>query len=47
MIIRDIDSCHLDHWKKLKLRKRMMNDQPFLEFIDELLKELGYMNEFG
>jgi len=29
------------------LRRRMKNDLDFQVFIDDLLKELGYMNEEG
>ena len=29
------------------LRKRMRHDAPFQEFIDDLLKEMGYINENG
>lgn len=29
------------------LRKRMNNDIDFKQFIDDLLKEMGYMDEHG
>lgn len=45
-IIREIDGAP-NHKKKMLLRKRMRNDPPFQEFIDDLLKEMGYINENG
>lgn len=45
-IIRDIDGT-VYHKKKVALRRRMRNDADFQVFIDDLLKELGYMNEQG
>ena len=41
-----IDSAP-NHRKKSILRKRMKGDLDFRAFIDDLLKELGYMNEEG
>ena len=45
-IIRDIDSA-VSHKKKPMLRRRMKIDIDFKVFIDDLLKEMGYMNEEG
>jgi hypothetical protein len=45
-IIRGIDGAPAARKKKM-LRKRMKCDKEFMEFIDLLLKELGYMNEDG
>ena len=45
-IIKEIDFAP-SHKKKAILRRRMKNDQDFQVFIDDLLKELGYMNEEG
>lgn len=43
-IIKDIDGT-VYHKKKMVLRKRMKNDPDFQVFIDELLNELGYLDE--
>lgn len=45
-IIREIDAAP-SFKKKAMLRRRMKNDLDFQQFIDELLKELGYMNDQG
>jgi hypothetical protein len=45
-IIREIDGA-VSHRKKAMLRKRMKNDVDFQAFVDDLLKEMGYMNEEG
>lgn len=43
-IIRDIDGT-VSYKKKLKLRNIMRNDIDFRVFIDDLLREMGYLNE--
>ena len=45
-IIKDIDGA-VSHKKKPMLRRRMKIDLDFKVFIDDLLKEMGYMNEEG
>lgn len=43
-IVREIDGA-AGYKKKPILRKKIKNDPHFRQFVDELLKELGYMNE--
>ena len=45
-IIREIDGA-VNHRKKMMLRKRMKNDWDFQGFVDDLLREMGYMNAEG
>ncbi len=46
VIIRDIDGT-VSHKRKKKLRLRMKNDADFRVFIDDMLREMGYLNENG
>jgi hypothetical protein len=46
VIIRDIDGT-VSHKRKKKLRLRMKNDPDFRVFIDDMLREMGYLNENG
>ena len=45
-IIKEIDGA-VSHKKKPVLRRRMKIDIDFKVFIDDLLKEMGYMNQEG
>jgi len=45
-VIRDIDGT-VSHKKKQRLRQRIKNDPDFRVFIDDLLKEMGYLNQEG
>lgn len=45
-IIKEIDRA-VSNKKKSMLRRRMKVDADFRVFIDDLLKEMGYMNEEG
>lgn len=45
-IIKEIDRA-FSNKKKPMLRRRMKVDTDFKVFIDDLLKEMGYMNEEG
>ena len=43
-VIREIDGAK---HKKKRLWKQMQNDSAFREFLDLMLKEMGYLNEHG